>query len=231
MHNMTNLEGAWIKINRSAQHITELERNVQIYLSSKPFGLIKVEAPNGDLIYQIKILRPVPVEWSAIVGDAVHNMRSALDLLAWQLVEANSGVPSRSTCFPIGKTPPPAYDKVVNRALAGANSRAIHFIKRLRPYPGGNVLLDQLHSLDVTDKHRLVLIVGAAHKHVVMKVKMMIPGQQTSIEFLPLAIAPTDRQFPLRDGMEVFAIRAAARTSEDMTDFQLVFELAFGDVA
>lgn len=157
-------------------------------------------------------------------------MRSALDLLAWQLVELNGGKPTTKTCFPISKTPPPAYDKVLSQALSGASNLAIRLTKRSRPYPGGNTFLNQLHSLDITDKHRLVLVVGAAHKHVVLKFKMRMPGQEVPIEFPPLAINPADRQFPLQDGMDVFSIRAAARTTEDITDFQIVFELAFGDV-
>ena len=108
---MTNLEGSWIKLHRSAQHIAELECNIQNYLNSKPFGLVKVEEQNGDLVSRIKLLQPIPIEWSAIIGDAVHNMRSALDLLAWQLVVHNGGKPTNKTCFPISKKSPPTYDK------------------------------------------------------------------------------------------------------------------------
>ena len=90
--------------------------------------------------------------------------------------------------------------------------------------------MNQLHSLDITDKHRIILVVGAAHKHVIVKFKMKTPGQEKPIEFPPIALNPADRQFPLQDGMNVFSISAASRSTEDMTDYQIVFELAFGDV-
>jgi hypothetical protein len=35
-------------------------------------------------------------------NDAVHNLRSALDYLAWQLVEVNGNTPNEKTCFCIG---------------------------------------------------------------------------------------------------------------------------------
>ena len=91
--------------------------------------------------------------------------------------------------------------------------------------------MTQLHALDIVDKHRLVLIVGAAHKHLVIKFKMNVPWQQSPVVFPPLALNPADRQFPMADGAEVFRVMAAARTSDSLADHQIVFELAFGDVS
>ena len=227
---MANLDGARVKLARASQHIQELESNARKYLASAPFTLLRVEEPNGDLLWRVKINRLVPLEWSAIVGDAVHNLRSALDLLAWQLVELNGAQPSRDTCFPITQSAAGQYEQTLKRALNGAHQKAIRLIRRLRPFAGGNTVLGQLHALDITDKHRLVLVVGAAHKHLVIKTKMNVPWQEAPVEFPPLALNPADRQFPLQDGAEVFRIRSAAR-SDTLSEHDIVFELAFGDVA
>jgi len=227
---MPSLEGARIKLARALRHMDELRGEARAYLESSPYQLRESEEPNGDLVYRLQMVRSIPSEWAAIVGDAVHNMRAGLDLLAWQLVERNGGQPTRDTCFPIGPTAP-AYDPALRRALAGAHPAALRMIRRLRPYPGGNTFLTQLHALDIVDKHRLILIVGAAHKHLVLKMKMNVPWQPSPVEFPPLALNPADRQFPLADGPEVFRVMAAARTGELRPDHQLVFELAFGDVS
>ncbi|MCH8880113.1 MAG: hypothetical protein IID34_09545 [Planctomycetes bacterium] len=92
-------------------------------------------------------------------------------------------------------------------------------------------MLSRLHALDITDKHRLVLVIGAAHKHVVMRGRLTVPWQTTPVEFPPLAINPADRQFPLRDNAEVFRVSAAARNPDAMDEHQVVFDLAFGDDA
>lgn len=228
---MASLDGAKVKLARAARHIQELEAVARSYLASTPFTLTRTEEPNGDLIWRVKINRPVPLEWSAIVGDAVHNLRSALDLLAWQLVEINGAQASRDTCFPITQSVPPQFEQTLQRALNGAHPRAIRLVRRLKPFAGGNIVLAQLHALDITDKHRLVLVVGAAHKHLVIKMKMKVPWQEVPVEFPPFALNPADRQFPLRDGVEVFRICAAARSTDTMSDHDIVFELAFGDVA
>jgi hypothetical protein len=208
----------------------ELETSARDYLASAPFTLLPAEDPNGDLVWRARISRPVPLEWSAIVGDAVHNLRSALDLLAWQLVEVNGVQPSRDTSFPISQSTAGLYEQTLQRALRGAPPKAVRLIRCLRPFGGGNIILGQLRALDITDKHRLVLIVGAAHKHLVIKAKMKVAWQDAPVEFPPLALNPADRQFPLQDGAEVFRICAAAR-SDALSEHNIVFELAFGDVA
>jgi hypothetical protein len=223
--------GYRIKLQRASQHIDELRVAAKAYLQSEPFGLEQHSEPNGDRVWLVRIKNEIPRIWSAVLGDAVHNLRASLDLLAWRLVEQSGGQPSRDTCFPIGKAAPPVYDQTLRRALAGASPRIHRFVSRLRPYVGGNKVLSQLHALDVTDKHRLVLVVGAAHKHLVLKMRMAVPWQTAPVEFPPIAINPADRQFPLADGVEVFRIQAAARDNDVGPEHQIVFELAFGDVA
>ncbi len=53
--------------------------------------------------------------FSVVVGDVIHNLRSALDHLAWQLVILDGGQPNDSTQFPI-------YESATN---AGGNPRNV----------------------------------------------------------------------------------------------------------
>ncbi|MDA8303258.1 MAG: hypothetical protein M0005_17365 [Actinomycetota bacterium] len=45
-----------------------------------------------------------PARLAALIGDCVHNLRSALDHLATYLLEANGARPSPGTHFPIALT-------------------------------------------------------------------------------------------------------------------------------
>jgi hypothetical protein len=224
------LDGPRIKLARAARHIDELNEVASKYLQDKPYSIESVEESNGDLVWRLNIDRPVPLEWSAIVGDSVHNMRTALDLIVWQLVEANGNQPSRDTCFPIASGSGAQFEKALCRSLFGASDQAVKLVKRLKPYAGGNQTLSQLHALDVVDKHRLVLVVGAANKQLIVKMKMKVPWAEKPVEFPPIGLNPADRQFPLTQGEEVFRICAAARSSDVLSEHAVVFELAFGDV-
>ena len=57
------------------------------------------------------------VEWSLILGDLLHNLRSALDHLAWQLVVDGGGTPSQDTNFPVCCS---TQVSRVQRSLSGA---------------------------------------------------------------------------------------------------------------
>jgi hypothetical protein len=105
----------------------------------------------------------------------------------------------------------------------------VKLIQRLRPYGGGNRILAQLHGLDIIDKHRLVLVVGAANKQLIIKLKVKVSWSDKPVEGPQFALSDGDRQFPLEDGEEVFRECAAARSTDSMSDHAVVFELAFGD--
>lgn len=52
------------------------------------------EPEQGAIVYRIDSVVQIPDNWGLIVGDAAHNLRSALDHLAWQLaIRYFNGVP------------------------------------------------------------------------------------------------------------------------------------------
>jgi hypothetical protein len=93
--------------------------------------------------------------------------------------------------------------------------------------------LAQLHAPDITGKHRLLLVVGAASKHVVLRAKIKVRWRDKLFKLPPLALNAADRQFPPQGGAKESGNCATAQGSDagDMFDFDIVFELAFGDVA
>jgi hypothetical protein len=101
----------------------------------------------------------VPVGIGLIVGDALHNLRSTLDHLAWQLVLEAGSAPTSSTSFPIFDDAA-KYGRGALSKLAGMRQSAIDAIAAIKPYKGGNDTLWRLHRLNNVDKHRLVISVG-----------------------------------------------------------------------
>ncbi len=77
---------------RAEEHIDDLEEKVAAFMSG---GTYQVEAERGDdpleRAYRLRMSRRIPPRFSAIVGDALHNMRSALDCAAYGLARRNVG--------------------------------------------------------------------------------------------------------------------------------------------
>lgn len=103
---------------------------------------------------------PIPEEFSLIIGDAVHNIRSALDLLGFHVAK-NSGtsVGDKVGQFPTKET---RDDAAILRRLDKegwllGGSELADYLITLEPFRGGRYQLWELHEIDIIDKHRLLL--------------------------------------------------------------------------
>jgi hypothetical protein len=104
----------------------------------------------------------IPLRFSLLAGDVVHNLRSALDHAVYQLVRRDKGKPTTRTAWPV------FTEKPVGRVLAkyNANLKGIKdkdvrtMIDWFQPYQRPSNLiregLAQLHELDIVDKHRVI---------------------------------------------------------------------------
>jgi hypothetical protein len=153
-----------IKIERAKKHLSDLA--IELLAA----GYVTVGAVEGDLDAfknrfstreELITLPRIPIEVFAISGDIVHNLRSALDHLAYQLVWANTGnePTSRLIEFPIAKDFA-TYKSEKTRKVNGMRPEAIEAIDRLKPYKGGNDFLWRIHELDNIDKHRTLFTVA-----------------------------------------------------------------------
>jgi hypothetical protein len=86
-------EASKLKLERSAEHLQELERAAATYLSEKPCAIVVEQFPGMEAMktqsWNARIRKPVPIKLAALVGDVIHNLRSALDLLVCDLVKIN----------------------------------------------------------------------------------------------------------------------------------------------
>lgn len=156
-------EAPRLKIARAHQHIAELERAIGTYLARQPFALM-VERWQGDpgggvLAWVVRIREPVPHDLSPVLGDAIHNMRASLDLLAADLVrKANRN--TKGVYFPFAETAAGLIDVIKRKNFDRAGRAAVDLLKSLEPYKGGNVGLRAIHDMDVRDKHLALLPVA-----------------------------------------------------------------------
>ena len=227
--------GAHNKLARARRHLDEIRAAIAAFFATQPYEIMREEETStGDLVYRLRIHQEVPGDWSLIVGDVLHNMRSALDHLAWRLVELNNNTPGRHTQFVICADQA-AFQRAAPNNLRGVSQTAMTFIENLRPYRGGDDLLWQLNELDSTDKHRLLLVTGGAFRSLDLAWKFTAPGQPDAAITLPLALRPADRLFPLRHGVEIFRVMKAARQSRDPAfpiteeEPKFTFDIGFAD--
>lgn len=158
------IKSAKLKLARAEKHIRAIKRCIAKYSASKPHKIVS----KSKYQKQLNIPKSPPLEISLLAGEAVYQMRSALDHLAFHLIQMNPNIASikpnwrEKTQFPMrtrlpkGCMPPLAKD-VFFSDLPGIADKPFAFIERLQPYYGigqANNALRFLINLSNIDKHR-----------------------------------------------------------------------------
>jgi hypothetical protein len=223
------LHGPKLKIERAKRHIRDLDTEIAAFHGRRPYEVIAQDDPQtGDQVFRVRIREEVPADLSGIIGDVIHNLRATFDLIAAEVVAANGGDRNQAY-FPVSYTPV-AFESGGRRKLKGASQEAIALVERTQPYHAGNGALLTLHKLDILDKHKSIIPVGAAHANVVITHILPVPWRTEPLKFPPLALRPANRAYPLKDGTPVFTIKAAARQNQAIDDnLKFTFEVAFGE--
>ena len=103
------LDGCWAKVERANEHIKYLTAELQRILdgNTRVYGLT-VERNPDTLEFVVKAfddgMDAVPLRYSVIVGETIHQLRSCLDHLVWALVLRRHSNPSFKVSFPICET-------------------------------------------------------------------------------------------------------------------------------
>lgn len=174
---MTDFSSSQSKIARAKEHLKNVELEITSFFNLHPnFIAHETDPKTGEQIWKVgNEVAPVPTRIGLIVGDCLHNFRSALDHLVWELASVNGGRPTQETAFPLCKDIAriAKYNCGKVSKLKGLSEPQIAIIDELQPANGGNIYLWWLHRLDITDKHRhlnLMTIFTDPHlTHIVMR--------------------------------------------------------------
>jgi hypothetical protein len=151
------LQGVQLKLTRAREHFDHLRQELLAYDERNPYeGIAEVSDDGLEWLLRAAVHEEPNPYWSTIIGDVVHNMRSALDYLTCELVLTNGGTVTNSTLFPIYEQKS-RYERGAGSKTAGMDPRAAELIETLQPYyaptPSEHPLA-VLAYLSNGDKHR-----------------------------------------------------------------------------
>ena len=158
------LDAIDVKTSRAKTQLSQLKLKIDEYVRSPQVrDRIKVEFEEEGRCNVTLERSAYPdefVEWSVTIGEIVHNLRSALDHLVWQLVRDNGGQPSEANMFPIvSLANRDAWERISKNKLKGVPDAMKERIKRIQPFavlgaPYDVTALSRLNHLSNVDKHR-----------------------------------------------------------------------------
>jgi len=159
------LDGCRAKLDRAEQHLNALSDEIRATMEGEgdPRQLRTEfdEADRSTVVYYSEP-QPLPIEWGVALGDVIHNTRSALDHLVYQLVLLAGGTPNAGHQFPIDDTSQAWTNSVARGRLDAIDQAHVTKIESFQPFtPGTGVTrLSVVRDFSNIDKHRLI---HAAH--------------------------------------------------------------------
>jgi hypothetical protein len=160
-----DLSSCRAKLDRAKAHVYALHADVY-QANGEERDLVSLgrqyEPETQAIVYRMKRLPQVRDSWGLLIGDAIHNYRSALDHLWWQLAINKLGrEPSEKEAkdiqFPILGS---AADWLSHRYFRHIDPGDAAHVKPMQPFyrraPNTFHPLDALNKLSNTDKHRFL---------------------------------------------------------------------------
>ena len=202
----------------------------------------------GHVLVLASAVQPPVDPLSLMIGECLHNSRSALDLLAYELAGAHTQpLPvdlAETSQFPIvgdedrrgNQAVGPARFNVARSSIRGMHPDAQAIIERLQPYHLGAAFRDhplwQLNELDRINKHRLLHTVATANIAWQIAIPGKHPGRDRVLpEDLVMAEGVTEiKRCSVETDTEIgsFALRTDRTLKDAEQQIGPTFAVAFG---
>lgn len=189
---MNLFESARLRVSRAQDRAREMSEVWNDYLTPHPFDFFLVRTSPTQYVVRLEQTEPVPLELSALFGEWLYNLRSALDHIVWA-----------SAAYAAGSVPPdgedrlqyPIYDTedrwIRNRwRLKSLPTHQVQMLHRMQPFNSDSDanFLRWINELARMDRHR----------HLTMSTARV--AQAEPVFKVPSGVAPT-----LEWGQRVFS--------------------------
>jgi hypothetical protein len=148
-----------LKVEWAMKHVNDLSRILTDFAKGYAHEVfIEHDPDGGDDVLKVR-QGTLPTEFLLTLGDALHNLRTALDYAMNEIEFLTVGKRATFTKFPVYDT----RNGLENAANGGLKQKAPEKIIKcildgIQPYAGGKgFLIWALHTLDIEDKHRLLI--------------------------------------------------------------------------
>lgn len=233
-------ESAWAKLDRATEHRDGLDREINAFFEERsrvPRLGTKYEEESGDHVLYVTFmpdLGPLLQRSSLLFGDAVHNLRSALDHVAFEAASIHQWGDiqhPRRIAFPITDDAD-RWKRECNYRLSELHPDDVAAIRWYQPYEaliragqpsGARTLLGLLRDLDDWDKHRLLTAVavpgaGLVDPHpqamaIFMPTVLGLLAGPDPIPYVPVELGAVIARARLPDGVRLPDMEMAAHLS------------------
>jgi hypothetical protein len=183
---ITHFFDAKRKIERAITHINCIEKWLWTLnkSSSEIARAHKQSAPDRNL-HMVNTKWPKGYSWPVgpMIGDAIHNLRAALDAIAWSIVAAGGKDDPEQSYFPLAsdeQLPTTKKFIMICSAIPEVGPIISRFVQGYRPSPSCDLWV--LNRLDRVDKHRCVLHTETRSTGTIVAIRKEVENDPPPIE-------------------------------------------------
>ena len=146
---------ARLKVERANHHITEMAAQIATFTKTDFYSLRTDRDPHsGQYQLKFRVTASFPINAALIIGDAAHNLSSALDYMA----TAVAGADNHRVDFPVEETRVRLEKAGSYRTIQKARPDiASAILNTIQPYDGGKHPVRAIRRLYNIDKHKLLI--------------------------------------------------------------------------
>lgn len=230
-----------LKLKRAREQTEALDGEIRAYIKGNPYNpLVNFNPKTRELRASVSVTKEPEPMWGVIAGEVIHDLRSALDHLVFEL----AGRPTATnikTQFPIFETEPGFDGRGVKQFLHGVPAEAVSLIRNEQPFKTRQDLkaklpLWHIHQLSNADKHRTLNLIGS----LIQGVDLRMPGLKHPIPDLNFVNLEVVGSGPIHNKMLLFRTRVDGTfVGSPFTDAEVhaklmvkvTFDEGMGDVA
>jgi hypothetical protein len=219
MNDEDPFESPKLLLERAQEHLAELQRREKVFFGRQPYA--RIVEPDTDPRYEVHKLRftaKVPGSYSTVVSDALNNIRHTLDQTVVASARALGATKVGHIYFPVCDVES-QLEGAIRKKCEGVHPDVVDFIRKQKPYRGGDPIIALLSKLAGSNKHQMLAPIGAMSNGIIT-----IPGGWNPADadnFLPM---------PHWDGAKnELTLARIRRGYKAPHNLQVRFEIAFND--
>lgn len=223
---MSELSDLGAKLDRANELLGIVNKEIQAYLGRNPFRIgLSWDDTTGEAVWKFTDVTPPSPKLGIIVGEAVHDIRSPLDHLIYEIVDRAGEVPTINHQFPICQQKP-SWPTQRKRCLRKVPKYLVSRIEEEQPY---HRVDSQSHPLSV------IQILSNTDKHRNINAVTLSTVETADVTFSPDGVVDDVRAIQdgtdIAIGVELVRVRPVSSRPVDLTlESQPKFTVGFGDV-
>lgn len=215
------LRGPVLKLNRAGSSIEQLDRKIQTFSQTHRYEIVyEVDEERQETVVRARFINELPEEFDVLAGEILFSLRSALDQLVCAIAAKEGQVEFKDFYFPFANSKEAFESKDTTKKVAKLSETARNTLIGYAAYPEGNKRLWAINQLNLIDKHRQLIAVGAVAGSVTIRGGVFNSG---------VMLGHNPGWAPFSEGLELLRYGGTAKLQTE-PDIRVDINVSFADI-